>query len=190
MGVRRSDLNRQAACKPAFYTYYSNYTYDTSCAMLVVMEVTKMPGSAGGAQKVTSGEINRVLEQFGLSQEQQPRTTEITKVLLNCGNELPEGALPVMIEVLKAFEQGKKVKLVEVEEVLTTTQAAAELDVSRPFLTTNLLGEGAIPFHMVGTHKRILRSDLEAYKAERERRGKILTELIQDAQDLGLGYDD
>lgn len=49
----------------------------------------------------------------------------------------------------------------------TTTRAAALLGMSRPFLI-RLLDEGAIPFHMVGTARRISLADIEHYRVERE----------------------
>lgn len=51
---------------------------------------------------------------------------------------------------------------------LTTTKAAALLGVSRPFLI-NMLERGEMPFHKVGTARRVQLSDIKAYLAERDR---------------------
>ena len=48
------------------------------------------------------------------------------------------------------------------QAVLTTSEAADILKVSRPFVV-KLLEQGAIAFHKVGTHRRIKSADLYAY---------------------------
>jgi excisionase family DNA binding protein len=52
---------------------------------------------------------------------------------------------------------------------MTTVEACQLLSVSRQHLV-NLLENGAIPFHKVGTHRRIYAGDLFHYKAERDKK--------------------
>jgi len=63
------------------------------------------------------------------------------------------------------------------------------LNVSRPHLV-KLLETGKIPFHKVGTHRRVRFEDLMDYKENIDRqRMKTLDELTAQAQELNLGYD-
>ena len=101
---------------------------------------------------------------------------------------IPDEAKTLMLQILSAFEQGKKVQVLETDVTLTTFQAAKILDVSRPHLIT-LLERGEIPFYKVGSHRRIKSTDLETYKAGRKAaRLETLRELSAEAQKLGLGY--
>jgi len=100
--------------------------------------------------------------------------------------ELPAAALDVLVAALKLFAKGKKASVVPVESELTTQHAADLLMVSRPHLI-GLLDAGKIPFRKVGTKRRLLASDVLAYKAkDDERRDACLDELAAEAQRLGL----
>jgi len=91
-------------------------------------------------------------------------------------------------ELLGALSRGEAVRIVPLEAELTTGQAAELLGVSRPYLV-RLLEEGKIPYHKVGTHRRVRARDLLAYlEASRKRGRELLDELIGEAQELGLGY--
>jgi excisionase family DNA binding protein len=71
---------------------------------------------------------------------------------------------------------------------LTTIEAARMLGVSRQFLV-KLLEHDGIPYHMVGTHRRIYVRDLLAYKAKRDfKRRKIPDDLTRAEAEDGL-YD-
>jgi excisionase family DNA binding protein len=100
--------------------------------------------------------------------------------------ELPDSLYRIMRLVVEHLRRGESVSIMHAAEELTTQQAADLLNVSRPYLV-RLIDRGDIPCHMVGTHRRILRKDLEQYRAERDKKRRHhLRAMVQDAEELGL----
>ena len=60
------------------------------------------------------------------------------------------------------------VSIVSDNKQLTTQRAADLIGVSRPFMV-RLLEDGKIPFHMVGSHRRVRLKDVLAYQRSRDR---------------------
>jgi len=93
-----------------------------------------------------------------------------------------------LVELIGLLNEGKSVMIVQHQANLTTTDAANMLGVSKQFLV-NLLENGDIPYHLVGTHRRIYAQDLFRYKAARDsNRNKLLRDLAVAEAEEGI-YD-
>jgi excisionase family DNA binding protein len=80
------------------------------------------------------------------------------------------------------------VTLIPHDKELTTKEAADILNVSRPFLV-KLLDRRDIPYHRVGTHRRLNVEDVLAYRDLRAaRRREKLRELTELSEQLKGGY--
>ncbi len=101
---------------------------------------------------------------------------------------IPAAAFRLLMDILNQMAQGNAVTIIPVHAELTTQEAAEILNVSRPFVI-KLIDEGQLPCKKVGTHRRILLSDLLGYKQKIDAdRSKTLDELAAQAQQLGMGY--
>jgi excisionase family DNA binding protein len=99
---------------------------------------------------------------------------------------IPTAAFRLLVTILSEMASGNAVRLIPHQAALTTQEAAELLNVSRPYLV-RLLDDGHIPFHRVGTHRRVLFKDVMTYKAEhRQSRKAVLDRLSALDQELGL----
>ena len=80
---------------------------------------------------------------------------------------LPHAVHDLLLTILNNLQAGKAISILPEHRQLTTQSAANILGVSRPFLV-GLVENGAIPFHMAGSHRRIYLSDLLDYKRWRD----------------------
>ncbi len=115
--------------------------------------------------------------------------TELRVVTTDGTNEsvtVPTAAFRLLVMVLAEMASGNAVRLIPHHAELTTQEAAELLNVSRPYLV-RLLDDGRIPFHRVGTHRRVLFRDVMSYRKQHRRaRRSALDELSQLDQELGL----
>lgn len=101
---------------------------------------------------------------------------------------LPSNLYSFLCQLLADLKAGKSVTILQNNAELTTVEAAKLLAVSRQFLI-QMLEKKQIPFHMVGTHRRLYARDILAYKAQRDSaRRKTLDDLARSEVDEGL-YD-
>ncbi len=102
--------------------------------------------------------------------------------------ELPGEVYEVLREVVTALSQGLAITVAPHQTVLSTSEAAQLLGISRPTLV-RLLEAGAIPFDKPGRHRRVRLADLLAYQQRsRRRRAALLDQMVADAEEAGL-YD-
>jgi excisionase family DNA binding protein len=102
--------------------------------------------------------------------------------------EVPDPILDMLRVMVHHLKAGHGVSVVPLQAELTTVEAAGLLNVSRPHLIKQL-ESGAIPFRMVGTHRRVRLVDVLAYRDRQDAQAReALDELTRQAEDLGL-YD-
>jgi excisionase family DNA binding protein len=102
--------------------------------------------------------------------------------------DLPEAAFEALKLIVDAMARGQSITLVPHDKELTTQDAADLLYVSRPHLI-KLLDAGELPFHRVGTHRRIRIEDVLAYQKRRDQTRKAaLDELARLSEELPGGY--
>jgi len=116
--------------------------------------------------------------------------TDAPAVIDEEGNrlELPKPVFETLLRVLKMMKEGRAIIMLPEEETFTTQAAANYLGVSRQHLVNLLEGE-EIPFHRVGTHRRVYFKDLLTYERRRDvGRRKALDKLMKQVDEAGL-YD-
>jgi excisionase family DNA binding protein len=105
------------------------------------------------------------------------------------GVALPASLSRVIAEALEQVAAGRRVHLAADSDEMTTQEAADFLAVSRPYLV-GLLEDGDIPFHKVGTHRRVRFDDALTYRREmRASQEEAFAALTRQAQELGMGYE-
>lgn len=80
--------------------------------------------------------------------------------------EIPEEVHQVLRKIVDALAHGLAVTVAPTSTTVTTQQAADLLGVTRPTVI-KFLDQGDIPFTRVGTHRRLLLSDVLAYRERR-----------------------
>jgi excisionase family DNA binding protein len=99
---------------------------------------------------------------------------------------LPNNLYSFLLQLLADLRAGQAVTLLQSRHEFTTIEASKVLGMSRQFLV-RLLERGELPFHKVGTHRRIYARDALAYKAKRDlSRRKNLDDLARAEYAEGL----
>jgi excisionase family DNA binding protein len=92
-----------------------------------------------------------------------------------------------VVQLLSEMGKGNSVAIVAIEQELTPQQAADLLKISRTLLM-RAIKNNSIPYKKVGSHYRLLLTDVLAHKKRKEEQRSILRELIEEAQELNMGY--
>ena len=99
---------------------------------------------------------------------------------------LPNNLYSFLCGLLRDLKAGYSVTILQGKAGLTTVEASKLLGMSRQFFV-NLLEKGEIPFHKVGTHRRVYARDVLAYKKQRDiNRRKALSDLARAESQEGL----
>jgi excisionase family DNA binding protein len=101
---------------------------------------------------------------------------------------LPQELNELLLFVVESVKRKQAVFLMPADEAFTTQAAANFLGMSRPYLL-RILEAGKVPFHRVGTHRRILLSDLIEFQTARNiTRSAALSDLTKRLAQEGV-YD-
>lgn len=102
--------------------------------------------------------------------------------------ELPKALNDLFVSVMQAMKQKQAVFLMHEDEAFTTQAAANFLGISRQFFV-RLLDEGELPFHHVGTHRRVFFKDLVTYQRKRSQRRQVALDKMT-GEVVAAGLDD
>lgn len=103
--------------------------------------------------------------------------------------ELPDALYRLLLRIVADILEGRPIAYTSEAQDLTTQQAANILGMSRQFLV-GLVEKGEIPYHMVGTHRRLTMKDVIGYRKRRDGlRHQALSAMAKQAVESGT-YDD
>lgn len=151
------------------------------------MSVAARPEHVVSPDPAERDEIVALQEQLvRIARSQRP----LAKLVAPDGSEveIPASALAALRALVHDLARGSTITLIPHDKELTTKEAAEILNVSRPFLI-RLLDRGEIPYHRVGTHRRLRVEDVLAYRERRAaRRREKLVELTRLSEEVEGGY--
>lgn len=102
--------------------------------------------------------------------------------------ELPEPVNRHLLRVLELMRKGRAIVMVPEDETFTTQAAANYLGVSRQHLV-DLLEKDEIPFHKVGSHRRVRFKDLLDYEKRRDHERRETLDQLAKQVDAAGKYD-
>ena len=148
------------------------------------------------AQNVVHLPTQAEVEQAKISSRTLSKYADVDRVQLSLRGSngesddlvLPGHVLQILLDVLSEMSKGNAISLIPHHQEVSTQETANLLNVSRPFLV-GLLEKGEIPFRKVRAHRRVLLTDVLAYRKKTEQlRTQALGELSALSQDENMGY--
>lgn len=102
--------------------------------------------------------------------------------------EIPEVLFQHFARIVRLMSERKAIVMLPEDEAFTTQAAADYLGMCRQHLV-NLLEQGEIPYHKVGSHRRVTFKDLLAYEKQRDKtRRDALDKLTDKVIEAGLYF--
>ena len=144
--------------------------------------ITACPANPSGACAESSGTSNNAWS--------GPLGSRVDVIQVGKGAPIivPKALHAQIFAVLTLAAEGTPSAVDRLTLTLTTQQVAERLGVSRPHVVS-LIESRKLVGTKVGTHRRVLLADLEAYQSqEAASRSKALTSLVRHTRKLGLGY--
>ena len=128
------------------------------------------------------GQFSALDEQLEAAVQSASTTSRTSSTSVTVGGgepiDLPMASLKTLHKVVHALAGGS-------EPMLTTTEAADFLGVSRPYLT-RLLKAGTLPYRKKGNRHLVPARAVARFKAERDRKLTELRDLAAAEEDLGI----
>ena len=142
------------------------------------LEEVALPDSAVAISSKDQHEIQDIYEKLRTAEAKLVGPDGKTQVL-------PNTLYSFLCRLLADLKAGHSVTILQSNADLTTVEAAKLLGVSRQFLI-GLLQKSEIPYHMVGTHRRLYAREVLAYKSKRDTaRRKTLDDLARAEYEQG-----
>jgi excisionase family DNA binding protein len=148
------------------------------------------------AQNIVHLPNSAEIEQAKISSRTLSKYTDADRVQLSLNGSngesdellLPGHVLQILLDVLSEMSKGNAISLIPHHQEVSTQEAANLINVSRPFLV-KLLEDGDIPFRKVGSHRRVLLTDVMKYKEKVDKQRHIaLSDLTALSQSEDMGY--
>lgn len=101
---------------------------------------------------------------------------------------IPDALFGHLSRIVRLMSERKAIVMMPEDEAFTTQAAANYLGMSRQFFV-NLLEKGEIPFHRVGTHRRVTFKDLLDYEKKRDKSRRESMDRLADEVIAAGKYD-